>query len=45
MDIIIHPHAKERMEQRGITEFEIKETIKKGENFVISQSDGVDFPI
>jgi len=33
MAIRIHPHARERMEERGITEEEIMATLKKGERF------------
>jgi hypothetical protein len=33
MAIMIHPHARERMEERGATENEIRTTISKGEKF------------
>jgi hypothetical protein len=33
MAIMIHPHAKERMEERGATENEVRTTIIKGEKF------------
>lgn len=33
MAIRIHPHARERMEERGVTEEEIMATLKKGEQF------------
>jgi hypothetical protein len=34
MDIIIHPHAKERIRERGATEEEVFITIKSGERFI-----------
>ena len=33
MNILIHPHAKERMEERGATEAEVRATIAEGEKF------------
>ena len=33
MEIRFHPHAKERMEERGTTEEEVKATVKHGEQF------------
>jgi hypothetical protein len=33
MEIVIHPHAKERMEERGATEAEVRATIAEGEKF------------
>lgn len=33
MDIIIHPHARNRMRERGATEEEIRLTVKGGEQF------------
>jgi hypothetical protein len=33
MAIMIHPHARERMEERGATEYEVRTTISKGEKF------------
>jgi hypothetical protein len=33
MAIVIHPHAWERMEERGATEYEVGTTISKGEKF------------
>ena len=33
MTVKIHPHTKERMLERGATEKEIIETVKKGESF------------
>ncbi len=33
MDILIHPHAQERMEERGATEAEVRTTISEGEKF------------
>jgi len=33
MAIMIHPHARERMEERGVTENEVRTTILKGEKF------------
>ena len=33
MRILIHPHAKERMEERGATEAEVRATITEGEKF------------
>jgi len=35
MNIKIHPHAKERMEERGATEEEIIKTVEEGENFPV----------
>ena len=35
MDIVIHPHAKERMEERGATEAEVRTTINEGEKFSV----------
>lgn len=32
--ICIHPHAQERMSERGVTESEIKEAILHGERFL-----------
>ena len=31
----IHPHARERMEERGATEEEVIETVRKGERFPV----------
>ncbi len=33
MAVRIHPHARERMEERGVTEEEIMATLGKGEQF------------
>ena len=33
--IRFHPHARERLQERGAEEMEIIETIEKGENFPI----------
>jgi len=33
MAIRFHPHARERMEERGATEEEIRETLEQGEQF------------
>jgi hypothetical protein len=33
MAIIIHPHARIRMEERGVTENEVRTAISKGEKF------------
>jgi hypothetical protein len=33
MAIMIHPHAWERMQERGVTEAEVRTTISKGEKF------------
>jgi hypothetical protein len=33
MAILIHPHARERMDERGTTEAEGRTTIKEGEKF------------
>jgi hypothetical protein len=33
MAIMIHPHARERMEERGATENEVRTTICAGERF------------
>lgn len=33
MAIKIHPHAKERMQERGTTEEEITKTVEEGEQF------------
>ena len=33
MAILIHPHARERMEERGATEAEVITTVNKGEKF------------
>ncbi|VAX35227.1 hypothetical protein MNBD_UNCLBAC01-1685 [hydrothermal vent metagenome] len=33
MKIIIHPHAKERMQERGALEKEVEDTIMQGEQF------------
>lgn len=35
MAVRIHPHARERMEERGVTEKEIIATLKKGERFPV----------
>ena len=35
MNIKIHPHVKERMEERGATEEEIIKTVEEGENFPV----------
>jgi hypothetical protein len=33
MIIRLHPHARERMEERGVTEAEIQATVSEGEEF------------
>ena len=33
MKVVIHPHAEDRMKERGITSREIEETIERGESF------------
>ena len=33
MAIMIHPHAWERMQERGLTEAEVRTTISNGEKF------------
>ena len=33
MAILIHPHARERMHERGTTEAEIRTTVSKGDKF------------
>ena len=33
MDVRLHPHARERMEERGTTETEILATVEHGEQF------------
>ena len=33
MAITIHPHAKERMQERGATEKEVIKTVEQGEKF------------
>jgi hypothetical protein len=33
MSILIHPHARERMEERGATEDEVRVAISRGERF------------
>ena len=33
MAIRFHPHAKERMRERGVIEDEVKDTIREGEQF------------
>jgi hypothetical protein len=33
MEIRFHPHAKERMEERGTTEEEVKAAVEQGEQF------------
>ena len=33
MAILIHPHARERMKERGATENDVRTTISKGEKF------------
>lgn len=33
MTIILHPHARERMEERGATRKEVTETVRNGERF------------
>ena len=33
MEIRFHPHARERMEERGTTEEEVKATVEQGEQF------------
>lgn len=33
MAIRIHPHAQERMKERGVTEDEVKNTVAQGEQF------------
>jgi hypothetical protein len=33
MAVLIHPHARERMQERGATEPEVRMTISKGEKF------------
>ena len=38
MTIRIHPHAQERMRERGATEEEVLETVKKGERFTEGES-------
>ncbi len=34
ISVIIHPHALERMKERGATPEEVKDTILNGENFL-----------
>jgi hypothetical protein len=29
----LHPHARTRMRERGVTEFEIEQAVRKGERF------------
>jgi hypothetical protein len=33
MAILIHPHARERIDERGTTETEVRTTISQGEKF------------
>ncbi len=33
MAVRIHPHARERMEERGATENEVRATVEQGERF------------
>jgi hypothetical protein len=33
MAVIIHPHARERMEERGATDEEVIKTVEEGEEF------------
>lgn len=33
MKIRLHPHARERLFERGVTEEEVAETVKQGESF------------
>jgi hypothetical protein len=33
MAILFHPHARERMEERGTTEAEVRTTVNEGEKF------------
>jgi hypothetical protein len=33
MEIVIHPHARERMLERGATEEEVRSTVIEGEKF------------
>ena len=35
MNVIFHNHAKQRMQERGITEEEIRATIAQGEQFPV----------
>jgi hypothetical protein len=35
MAITIHPHAKERMQERGATEKEVIKTVEQGEKFPV----------
>lgn len=34
MAVMIHPHAWERMRERGATEYEVRMTVSKGEKFL-----------
>lgn len=34
MKIKIHPHARERMKERGVTNSEVQQTVKSGESFI-----------
>ncbi len=33
MAVLIHPHARERMEERGATEAEVRGAVEQGERF------------
>ena len=33
MAVQLHPHARERMEERGATEAEVRATVERGESF------------
>jgi len=35
MNIVIHPHARERMQERGILEDEVFATVEHGEQFPV----------
>jgi hypothetical protein len=34
MEFIIHPHARDRMNERGVSETEVKQTLIDGERFL-----------
>jgi hypothetical protein len=33
VEVLFHPHARERMQERGATEDEVKATVEQGEQF------------
>ena len=33
MKVILHPHARQRLKERGATRYEVEETVEEGEQF------------